>query len=161
MPGKLVRIRQGPQARNSEAYDDRLPNGPVMETDPENLEQDLNALRSQINRILDRSLAGNWYDDPAADLQELYLLASRRFHQTLIGPVDNLNTVFTSAEKFRHDGIRNECCYYNGQLLEEGAGNDYVVSESVPGLGYDTIETLFIPRNGANPDKLWIDYTPY
>jgi hypothetical protein len=161
MAGKLVRIRQGKQARSSEAYNDANANGPIMETDPENLEQDLNNLRSQVNRILDRSLTGNWYDEPASDLNELFVLASRRYTQALSGAINNVNRVFTTAEKFRHDGIRDESFYYNGQQLQEGAGNDYVVSESVPGLGYDTITTEFTPRNGANPDQLWIDYTPF
>lgn len=161
MAGKLVRIRQGKQARSSEAYDDQKANGPVMESDPENLEQDLNNLRSQVNRILDKSLTGNWYDEPATDLQELFVLASRRYNQPLSGAINNLNTVFTTAEKFRHDGIRDESVYYNGQRLQEGASNDYVASESVPGLGYDTITMAFAPKNGADPDQLWIDYTPF
>ena len=155
--GKLVRIRQAKQARNSEAYDDARPNGPVMETDPIHLEEDLNNIRSQVNRILDKSLAGNWYDEPVADLQEILALASRRYRQAVIGPINGINQVFTTAERFRHDGIRDESFYYNGQLLEEGAGNDYVVSESLPGTGYDIITTTFV---ALPDDKFWIDYTP-
>jgi hypothetical protein len=154
---KISRIRQAKQARNSEAYDDQRPNGPVMETDPVDLEADLNNIRSQVNRILDKSLAGNWFDEPVADLQEILAIASRRYKQPLAGAINGVNTVFTVATKFRHDGVRNEAVYYNGVCLQEGAGMDYVASESMALLGYDTITLEFAPKPG---DNLAIDYTP-
>jgi hypothetical protein len=154
---KIVRIRQAKQARNSESYDDQKPNGPVMEADPalDNLEADLNNLRSQLRRVIDTT--GNWYDDPQTDLVELVKLAARRHDQALLGPINGVNTVFTTAAKFRHDGTKNEHVFYNGVKLQEGVGCDYVASESVPTTGYDTITLAFVPLSG---DQLTIDFTP-
>jgi len=154
---KITRIRQAKQARNSEAYDDQKPNGPVMETDPTELETDLNNIRSQVNRIMDASLTGNWFDNPVADLGEILALASRRYKQALIGPKNGANAVFTTAQKFRHDGQRDEAVYLNGVCLTEGAGCDYIASETVPTTGYDTI-TFAFPIVGS--DNIGIDFTP-
>jgi hypothetical protein len=67
--------------------------------------------------------------------------------------------VFTSAILFQHGGMNTEKLIYNGQELLEGAGNDYIVSESGgAGTGYDTITLGFIPMVGAN----WkIDFAPH
>ena len=152
---QIIRIKQAKQARNSEVYDDGLPNGPGMESSPIELETDLNNLRSQLRRIID--VTGNWYDDPQADLISILELASRKYKQDLIGAINNFNLVFSTAVTFRHDGVRDEAVYLNGICLEEGAGNDYIVSESVPLAGFDTITFAVAPKIG---DKLAIDFTP-
>lgn len=64
-----TRIRQPKQIRNSEAYDDSLADGAVMETAPVDIQTDLNNLRSQIRRLIDAS--GKWYDDPVTDVKTL------------------------------------------------------------------------------------------
>jgi len=58
-------IHQDRQVRPSDEYDDTLPSGSTLETDALSLQDDANALRSQIKRILGEP---NWYDDPAIDL---------------------------------------------------------------------------------------------
>jgi len=57
----LPRVRQT-QVHNSDAVTDTLPAGPGLET-VQTLDADLNALRSQVRRILHGDAGGNWYDD--------------------------------------------------------------------------------------------------
>ena len=79
-----------------------------------------------------------------------------RVRQPLVGDIDGSNTVYTSALKFMHDGVRDEVLCYNGVEQDEGVGDDYVASESGgPGTGFDTITMSFAPRPG---DKLWLNY---
>lgn len=80
-----------------------------------------------------------------------------RFYQQALTPTVDPK-VFTVPIDFKHGGVDTEIISYNGQRLIEGAGNDYVASESGGvGTGYDTITLEFTPRAGSN----WrIDYTP-
>jgi hypothetical protein len=79
-----------------------------------------------------------------------------RVRQPLVGAIDGVNTVFVSPTKFLHDGLHDEVLSYNGVEQDEGAGDDYVVSESGGiGTGFDTITTSFVPKPG---DKLWLTY---
>lgn len=57
-------LRQDTQIRNSDAYDDTLASGAALEVavNGGSIEQDLNALRSQVKRILGQI---NWYDNLA------------------------------------------------------------------------------------------------
>lgn len=156
-----TRIRQGKQARNSEVYDDTRANGSGMEGTPENLEQDLNNIRSQLRQII--GPAGKWFDDPLSNLAALSLggggggSAVRYFSQPLIGPKNGTNLVYTTAAKFDRNGLTNECVYLNGIRLSEGVTEDYVASESTPSTGFDTITMAIAPRG---TDKLVIDYNP-
>ena len=79
-----------------------------------------------------------------------------RSSQLLTGPVDGANTSFSTPETFVHDPPRQTLAlYYNGQRLF--IVDDFLISESGgPGTGYDTVQTLFVPRAG---DKLLVDYT--
>jgi hypothetical protein len=45
-------------------YDDTLPFGSTLETGAEDLQDDLNAIRSQIRRVIFGTGPGNWYDNP-------------------------------------------------------------------------------------------------
>lgn len=77
-----------------------------------------------------------------------------RTQRTLI-PTGN-PSVFTTPEVFVHVvGGASIALYFNGQRLESGAGNDFTVSESSPGDGYDTVTLLFVPVAG---DTFWADY---
>ncbi len=74
----------------------------------------------------------------------------------LVGPVNGVNQIFTSPDKFIQDPTGSQIAvYYNGDRIELGVGNDYVVSESVPGLGFDTVTLPFAPKVG---DKVTADY---
>ena len=64
-------IRQETQIRKSELYDDTIaPSQANYETNPVNIEDDLNSLRSQVQNLLNRNGAtfptGNWWDDLTA-----------------------------------------------------------------------------------------------
>lgn len=56
-------LRQDTQIRNSDLYDDTVAAGATLESGAANIEDDLNALRSQIKRALWADVAGNWHDD--------------------------------------------------------------------------------------------------
>jgi hypothetical protein len=64
-------LDQEVQVNRSDEYDDSQPSGSTLQTSAENLRDDLNALRSQIKRILYGSGFGKWYDAPVTDLQSL------------------------------------------------------------------------------------------
>ncbi len=145
------RLRQGKQARNSEVYDDARAYGSGMETIPVDLEEDLNNLRAQIRRII--GPLGKWFDLPSTNLAE----AVRYLAQPLIGTIDGVNLVFTTSVKFTRNSLTDEAVYWNGLRLSPGALNDYVPSESVPTMGYDTITMTVPPRAG---DTLSIDFSP-
>jgi len=64
-------LRQDTQIRKSDLYDDTIP--PTLaayETNPVNIEEDLNSVRSQLQNFLNRNgasfPAGNWWDDAVA-----------------------------------------------------------------------------------------------
>lgn len=57
------KIRQRSQVRPSDIYDDTLPAGATLETGAAHVEDDLNAVRSQIKRLGNMA---NWYDTPIA-----------------------------------------------------------------------------------------------
>ena len=82
---------------------------------------------------------------------------NRYYNQPVLGAINGVNTTFLSPTKFIHANPDTEVFLYNGVRLEQGAGNDYTVSESIPGLGYDIITTAFAPKSG---DKLLLDFTP-
>lgn len=56
-------IRQDVQVRRSVSYLDNVAAGATMESSSVNLEDDLNNLRSQVNRLLKADSSLNWYDD--------------------------------------------------------------------------------------------------
>ena len=56
-------IRQDVQVRRSVSYVDNVAAGATMESASVNLEDDLNNLRSQVNRIMKADSSLNWYDD--------------------------------------------------------------------------------------------------
>ena len=73
-----------------------------------------------------------------------------------LGTINGVNTVFAAPDNFTHDGITNEAVYLRGKRVREGAGNDYVASESGgAGTGYDTITFSVAPKNG---DNILMDY---
>lgn len=82
-----------------------------------------------------------------------------RIREALNGVIDGANKVFTTNQDIdRTVTGKEEWVYYNGQLLREGASNDYVASESGGvGTGYDTITMAIAPRVG---DVLEIIYIP-
>lgn len=90
--------------------------------------------------------------------QQLFLSVGRlRSSQSLVGPIDGVNTIFTtpSLEKFSHNlPFMDISVYYNGSRLK--LLDDYLVAESQgSGTGYDTVVMALAPRAG---DHLFADY---
>jgi hypothetical protein len=76
--------------------------------------------------------------------------------QGLLGTIDGVNTVFSTAKNFLHTASFQEAVYLRGLRRCEGVGADYVASESGgPGTGFDTITFANPPRVG---DTIIIDY---
>jgi hypothetical protein len=85
-------------------------------------------------------------------------IAQARVRTGLVGDKDGINQQFRTAEDFKRLGNVIEWVYLNGQLLREGASNDYVASESGgAGTGFDTITFAFPP---LAVDDLSIIYIP-
>jgi hypothetical protein len=78
--------------------------------------------------------------------------------QPLTGLINSLNTVYTiSPATFLHTALFKEIFYINGVRQRVGIGNDYVISESVPLAGLDTITVAYAPKIN---DVLTLDYYP-
>ena len=80
-----------------------------------------------------------------------------RIDQPLTGLINGVNLVFTTSIPFIHTLQRKELFYINGVRMNDGVGNDYVVSESVPLAGYDTLTLAYAPLVG---DTLTLDFYP-
>lgn len=78
--------------------------------------------------------------------------------QPMAGLINGVNTVYTIAPaKFVHDGMFKEIFYINGVRQKAGVGNDYIISESIPLAGLNTITVTYAPKTG---DVLTLDYYP-
>jgi hypothetical protein len=94
-------IRQSYQIRQSDTYDDSLAAGPTLESGAESVQDDLNALRSQVNRLQGGT---RWYD----------ALAGRS--------VEDISTDLALVE--------NKALLYRSQILQDipvPNGNNFVV----------------------------------
>lgn len=65
----------------------------------------------------------------------------------LLGTKDGVNKVFTAPDTFRDDDRATVRVFHNGRRLikspdDNPQNGDFVVSESVPGGGYDTVTLL-------------------
>ena len=128
-------IRQDTQIRKSDLYDDTIvPTVAAYETNPTNIEEDLNAVRSQLQNFLNRSGAtfpvGNWWDDTAAPVtfengaarginttnQDLHDLEHKRIL------VDNLvdNTIVVPASAFATATFTSTGAFANNETVSIG-----------------------------------------
>jgi hypothetical protein len=90
-------IRQETQIRKSDTYDDTIsPSATNYETNPVNIEDDLNSLRSQVQNIINRNGAsfptGDWYSD---------MTAPSTFENGIKRGVDKLNQELHDLERKR------------------------------------------------------------
>lgn len=90
-------IRQDTQIRKSDVYDDTVtPSLANYETNPTNIEQDLNSVRSQLQNIINRNgasfPAGDWYTD---------MVAPVTFENGIKRGVDKLNQELHDLERKR------------------------------------------------------------
>ena len=88
----VTKTRQDTQIRNSDLYDDTIaPSQAAFETNPVEIETDLNNIRSQLSNLLDDQ-AGNWWDD---------LNVPSALDTGLQRGVNDLNTALHAVEKKR------------------------------------------------------------
>jgi hypothetical protein len=86
---------QETQVGPSDSYVDNLPSGSTLQTDAENLRDDLNALRSQVRRIIHGlALTGKWFDDPAT------VFGGDASLKALFGSLGNAATVRSETGQF-------------------------------------------------------------
>jgi len=72
--------------------------------------------------------------------------------ETPSGAIDGSNKVFTTSQDFLTGSLQ---LFLNGQLQEEGAGNDYQETDT------NEITMEDAPKTSVgNPDKLFVVYTP-
>ena len=127
-------LRQDTQVRNSDVYGDAVtPTEADFETNPTNIETDLNNMRSQLHNLL-KNQAGNWWDD--LNVPSTLETGTQR-------GVNDLNTALHAVEKKRI--LR---CV---QLL-----SDIVVPASA-----SATETLTLTANAANTETVTIDGKTY
>lgn len=127
-------LRQDTQVRNSDVYSDAIaPTEAAFETNPTNIETDMNNMRSQLHNLL-KNQAGNWYDD--LNIPSSLETGTER-------GVNDLNTALHAVEKKRI--LR---CV---QLLA-----DVVVPASA-----SATETLTLTSNAANTETVTIDGKTY
>lgn len=111
-------IRQTTQIKNSDSYDDTItPTQTHYETDPGNIETDLNSVRSQLQNLINRSggtfPTGNWWDD---------LTAPSSFESGAARGVQQLNSGL-------HDLERKRVLVSIANLADVtvGSGNNFVI----------------------------------
>lgn len=86
------------------------------------------------------------------------LAAHLREDEQLVGATNGANITFilpNGDKAINQEPGAKVKIYYNGQRLHEGGLNDFVVSESVPGTGFDTVFLNFPPLSG---DLVSADY---
>jgi len=91
--------------RKSDTYDDTLAPGVALEDSSTDLAFDLNALRSQINRVIDSTGTKNWYDSIPlifGKQRGLFQLATDTFGQT-----GDLANVHRTYDQLVHDISEN------------------------------------------------------
>jgi len=126
-------IRQETQIRNSDAYvDNTTPSLANFETNPTEIETDLNNIRSQLHN-LHKNQAGNWYDD---------LLTPSTFEGGAQRGVDDLNQDLHDFEKKRV--LRP---VHNLVDVTVGAGDNFVI------LGSGELPTPLTAAVGAVTTK--------
>jgi hypothetical protein len=108
-------IRQETQIRRSDAYNDAVaPSEAAFETNPVNIEDDLNNIRSQLHNLM-KVQAGNWWDDLATPATFTGEGEAQR-------GVDNLNTDLHELER-----KRVLKCVWNLHSIAGGAGQGVVL----------------------------------
>jgi len=125
------RFDQETQVGPSDSYVDDLSSGSTLQTDAENLRDDLNALRSQVRRIIHGlSLTGKWYDDPAS------VFGGDASLKALIGALGNASTVRSESGQFTVPigVVFHDLVYMTGGLTADKADNSSLVTAPIVGI---------------------------
>lgn len=136
-------LRQDTQVRNSDVYSDAIaPTEAAFETNPTNIETDLNNIRSQLHNLL-KDQAGNWWDD--LNVPSTLETGTQR-------GVNDLNTALHAVEKKRV--LRNVCnltditvtASQNWEIL----GTGELPSNTTAAVGtVTTLGTVVAPHGGT------------
>lgn len=87
-------ISQPTQIFSSENYNDQLASGIALVSGSNNVEDDLNSLRSQVKQILWQNASGNWYDA----VSERGINAINTVLDAVSGSVDTINGEITTID---------------------------------------------------------------
>lgn len=122
---------QETQIGQSDVYNDSLPSGSTLETNAQNLRDDLNALRSQVRRIIHGlSAVGAWTDDPGS------VFGSDASLKALLGALGNASTVRSDPGQFTVPISVHvlDLVYLTGTLAADTADNSSVSTAPVLGI---------------------------
>jgi hypothetical protein len=125
------RFDQETQVDRSDSYEDDLASGSTLETSAENLRDDLNALRSQVRRIIHGlSVAGKWYDDPAT------VFGADASLKALFSTLGNPSIVQSEAGQFTVPitVVYHDLVYCTGETMADKADNSSVVTAPIIGI---------------------------
>lgn len=125
------RFDQETQVGPSDSYVDNLPSGSTLQTDAENLRDDLNALRSQVRRIIHGlSLTGKWYDDPASSFGGDASL------KALYQALGNASTVKSETGQFTVPSsvVYHDLVYITGSMSADKADNASKTTAPIVGI---------------------------
>jgi len=143
-----TRVRQAEQTKPSQAYDDTLPPGTTLES-VAHLEADLNAIRSQLKRIIYDGDVGNWYDDlPLVDGARKGL---KQLAESVGGDVTPKILLMDTVDEFTYVGEA-----IPGSATDEAVWRLYRLDESA----VDGVELKKLYANGSTEfDQVWDDRT--
>lgn len=122
---------QETQVGRSDSYVDSLPSGSTLQTDAENLRDDLNALRSQVRRIIHGlSLVGKWYDDPAT------AFGGDASLKALFEALGSASTVKSESGQFTCPigVVFHDLVYLTGDMTVDKADNSAIATTPVVGI---------------------------
>ena len=122
---------QETQVGSSDVYDDSLPSGSALQTDAENLRDDLNALRAQVRHIIHGlSLTGKWYDDPTS------VFGADASLKALVSALGNAALVKSESGQFTVpvDVVFHDLVYITGGMTADKADNTSVATAPVAGI---------------------------
>jgi len=130
--GKLV-IDQETQVGNSDSYDDSLPSGSTLQTDVQNLRDDLNALRSQFKRVIHGSGFGKWFDDPET------VFGSDASLKALLNSIGNAGQIRSDTGQYTvPSGLQlRRLVYLTGPDTVEHADNSAIATAPVIGMSIE------------------------
>jgi len=178
-------IRQDAQVRRSVTYTDTVAAGATMESSPVHLEDDLNSIRSQINRIMKADSSLNWYDDVptvtglgAAKKRGLTLLNTdldELEEQRILCPVQVLTNVsvpaavaaigtitaiakasITDGQTFTLDDNENTPTVFEFDLVPDGvSGGNTVVDISAATTDIQVATAMVSAINGVGATLNW------
>jgi hypothetical protein len=167
-------LRQDTQIHNSEAYLDTVAAGATLESSAVTLEDDLNALRSQVHRILDATASGNWYDAIATvnsktrsilqlntdlnDLEEKKILCRANVLTDVAVPASQNWVILNVAGSEAPTQVAAVSGTTNGAVVAQSAlsGAGFNVHELIEVAGPDATnpKNLVVVRSAANGQKI-------